>query len=186
MDAIQLLTSDHRHVETLFMEAERTGGEGRRDAVESIIHDLSVHAAVEEQILYPTVRESIDGGERLADRSLQEHAQVKDALAQLDGTDADDPAVGEQLRNLKQTVEQHVQEEEGELFPLLQQRLPQDRLDQMGEMMEAAKGMAPTRPHPHAPDRPPGNMIAGPPAAMLDKIRDAARSGMEKIAGSRR
>jgi hypothetical protein len=46
---------------------------------------------------------------------------------------------------------------------------------QLGEKMVKAKAMAPTHPHPHAPNTPPGNIMAGPMAAMADKVRDFLR-----------
>jgi hypothetical protein len=74
---------------------------------------------------------------------------------------------------LKQDVEHHVQEEEGEVMPELSRTVESGVLDDLGREAEQAKRRAPTRPHPHAPDQPPGVKAAGPLAAILDRIRDA-------------
>jgi hypothetical protein len=43
-----------------------------------------------------------------------------------------------------------------------------------------AKATAPTHPHPKAPNQPPGNILLGPIAAIIDRARDAARAAFEK------
>lgn len=178
LDAIELLTSDHRTVEQLFsqLEAAAADTDVARHAAEEIIRELSVHAVIEEQVLYPAAREAL-GSEQLVDHSLEEHQEVKDLLAQVDGKPVDDPQTQQTFARVKAAVEEHVAEEEGKLFPQLRQNLGGERLYQLGEAMEKAKKMAPTRPHPRAPNEPPGNVIAGMPVAVLDKVRDALRSG---------
>jgi hypothetical protein len=65
--------------------------ERKQDIVNQVIRELSVHAAIEEEILYPTVRESLPDGDELAQEGLREHQQVKEVLAELDGMSSDDP-----------------------------------------------------------------------------------------------
>ena len=62
MDAITLLKNDHKAVKRLFRQFEKLGDnavKSRRELVEKMIEELSVHAAIEEQLFYPTVRESV-------------------------------------------------------------------------------------------------------------------------------
>ncbi|MDQ3977971.1 MAG: hemerythrin domain-containing protein [Actinomycetota bacterium] len=62
MDAITLLKQDHKTVEGLFKKFEKTGPKAhktRRDLAEKIIKELSVHAAIEEQVFYPAIREAV-------------------------------------------------------------------------------------------------------------------------------
>jgi hypothetical protein len=66
-----------------------------------------------------------------------------------------------------------VQEEENELFPEMRAAVSEDQLRAMGAEIAAAKKMAPTHPHPNAPSTPPGNIVAGAAAAVMDKVRDA-------------
>jgi hemerythrin superfamily protein len=109
------------------------------------------------------------------DHSLEEHQEVKELLAKVDGRPANDPEVRKTFGELKSAVEEHVSEEEGKLFPALRQHAKEDELMEMGEKMAKAKAMAPTHPHPNAPNTPPGNIVAGPLAAMADKVRDFLR-----------
>jgi hemerythrin superfamily protein len=176
-DAIELLTSDHREVEQFFRQYEAAAHDDgvAHHAAEEIIKELSVHAAVEEMILYPMMRKVAPEEEGLVDHSLEEHQEVKELLAKVDGKPANDAAVRQTFGKLKSSVEEHVSEEEGKLFPALRKHVKEDELMQMGEKMAKAKAMAPTHPHPKAPNTPPGNLVAGPFAALADKVRDFLR-----------
>ncbi len=174
MSAIDVLKQDHRAVEQLFGQYQEATAspERKREIVDQIIRELSVHAAIEEEILYPTVRESIPGGDELAQESLQEHHQAKQVLSDLDAMSPDDAEFDQRVGRLMEDFQHHVQEEEGEMFPKLQQALDEESLADVGRELEEAKKRAPTRPHPAAPDEPPGIKVAGPAAALLDRIRD--------------
>lgn len=178
-DAVELLAADHREVEQLFRHLERASGstatENQRDLAERIVRRLSVHAAVEEQVLYPAVRELLPDGDRVADDSLGDHAELKRMLADLDGRQADDPMFLPGFMAAMEVVRTHVADEEGSLFPALRQAAGQERLQELGTAMERARATAPTRPHPLAPDRPPANIVAGAIAAVADRARDAVR-----------
>ena len=177
MDAISLTMQDHREVDTLFSRYESLTGNGdqKRDIVHQIIRELSIHAAVEEQFLYPTMRSHLPDGEELVREAIQEHQEVKENLNTLDKMTPEESGYEGRVRSLIQDVRHHVQEEEGELLPKLRSAVSQERLDRLGEAMESGKRMAPTRPHPRAPSTPPGNIVAGPAAAVLDRVRDRVR-----------
>jgi len=72
-------------------------------------------------------------------------------------------------------VRHHVEEEETELFPKLRASITTAELQEMGGALASAKKLAPTHPHPNAPDTPPGNVAAGAAAAVIDKARDALK-----------
>ena len=173
-DAIELLTRDHAEVEGMFRQIEALPpGASQDELVQGIVRELSVHAVIEEQVLYPAMRASLPDGERLVEEALEEHQQVKETLAAIERADA-----GERAPLLVQVignVRHHVQEEEGDLFPKLRASVAQDELQEMGSKMATAKKMAPTHPHPNAPNTPPGNVVGGAAAALLDKARDALR-----------
>jgi Hemerythrin HHE cation binding domain len=94
-DAISLLTDDHRTVEQLFADSERglQGPQARRQVVDQVIRELSVHAAIEEACFYPEVRKALGEGGELVDESLHEHQEVKEALA-APGAKVAGPAAG--------------------------------------------------------------------------------------------
>jgi len=176
-DAIEMLTSDHREVEQLFHQYEAAANDPgvSKYAADKIIAELSIHAAVEEQILYPLLRKVDPDQSVLVDHSLDEHQEVKTLLDKVDGKPADDPEIRHIFATIKSAVEEHVSEEEGKLFPALRSHVKQDELMELGEKMAKAKQMAPTHPHPNAPNTPPGNLMLGPVAALADKVRDFLR-----------
>jgi hemerythrin superfamily protein len=82
-DAIKLLETDHREVEELFAKAESTSGAAKAQVVAKICDELTVHADVEERVVYPAMREA--GLDDLVTEAEQEHGQVKELLAKLEG-----------------------------------------------------------------------------------------------------
>jgi hemerythrin-like domain-containing protein len=183
MDAITLLKADHKAVEKLFKAFEKLG-EGakvrKQQIVESIIEELSVHAAIEEQVFYPAIRKEVEGVDDTVLESLEEHHIVKWTLSELDGMDPDEERFDAKVTVLTESVRHHVEEEEQELFPAVRQALGRKRLGEIGDAMEAAKKAAPTRPHPRAPDTPPGNLAAGAVAGAVDKARSAGKRVAKK------
>jgi hemerythrin superfamily protein len=177
MNGIDLIKQDHRTVEQLFrrFESAEPGQTGRRrELIEVVIRELSIHAAIEETVLYPEISEAVPGGKELVEEGLEEHQEAKEALNELDGMDPDDPGFEPKVRSLIGDVRHHVEEEENAILPKLEAALSEERLQDLGTRLEKAKAGAPTRPHPHAPSTPPANLVAGPAAGVVDRVRDAA------------
>ncbi len=175
MDAITLLTNDHRKVEALFKDYEfATERQVRRDLVDQMVKELSTHAAIEEAIFYPKVRDQVPEGKSLVDESLAEHQQMKKTLAKLDEMEVNDPNLDASVQSLMGEVKHHVSEEEAELFPKVRASMPVDRLAEMGDEMEKMKSSAPTHPHPKAPNLGAPAKAAGMAAGVADRARDAA------------
>jgi hemerythrin superfamily protein len=172
-NAIELLTTDHAAVEQMFRQIETVPeGDARSELVAGVIRELSVHAAIEEQVLYPAMRKALPDGDHLVQEAIEEHQQVKETLAAVEraGSPTErDP----HLVSLIGNVRHHVEEEETELFPKLRASITTVELQEMGAKLAAAKRLAPTHPHPHAPNTPPANLVAGVAAAAMDKARDA-------------
>lgn len=183
MDAIALLKADHKTVEQLFRKYEKAGPNAyklKRKLVDQMVHELSVHASIEEQVFYPAVRarEEELGGTVL--NSLEEHHVVKLVLAELDGMPPEAERFDAKVHVLMENVRTHVLEEESELFPAVKKAFRPQELRTMGDVLEMAKKAAPTRPHPLAPDTPPGNLVAGAVSAVMDIGRDALRAARRK------
>ncbi|HET7488566.1 MAG TPA: hemerythrin domain-containing protein [Acidimicrobiales bacterium] len=179
MDAITLLKQDHKTVESLFKKFEKTGPRAhaaQRDLAERIVRELSVHAAIEEQLFYPAIRKAVPDTEDMVLESLEEHHIVKWVAKELDGGDPEDERFRAKMTVLIENVRHHVEEEEQELFPQVRQAMGRKALGELGTAMEDAKRTAPTHPHPKAPDEPPGNVAAGAGAALVDRVRDAVRA----------
>ena len=183
MDAIQLIQRDHREVERLFKDHERAerAGDHRREGriVRELIRELSVHATIEEQFVYPALRQA-GADTRILD-ALEEHHAVKLTLVELENLAPSNPRHSAKVRLLAENVRRHVEEEERELLPLLERTFDEERRRELASSLERAKRAAPTRPHPTAPDMPPGNFVAGAFAAVYDRSRDALRGGTDVI-----
>jgi hemerythrin superfamily protein len=183
VDAIQVIRADHRAIQQLFTRYDRVAKEGDEDEqrrlVRAIVRELSIHAAVEEQLLYPALRDA--GVEERVLGALEEHHLVKLTLAELDAMAPSDERFGAKVTLLMENVGAHVREEEQELLPRLRRALDARELRELGESLAGAKRIAPTRPHPTAPDQPPAGTVAAAVAAILDRIRDAFRGGLELV-----
>ena len=120
-DAIKLLKSDHDEVSELFAQYEKQkkkNGSTKGDLIDQICTALTVHAQIEEEIFYPTVREALeDEGEELLDEAEVEHSSIKSLVEQLESMSPDDELCDAKVKVLSEYVKHHVQEEEGELFP---------------------------------------------------------------------
>jgi hemerythrin superfamily protein len=140
MDAISLLTGDHRTVETLFQQFEGEPDLVRRhDVGDRIIAELAVHAEIEETWFYPEVRRAAPDAAELTDEALHEHALVKQTLGQLQAMQAEDAGYVPLMRRLKGMVQHHVQEEENELFPKACAAMSKDELAEIGTRMKQRK-----------------------------------------------
>lgn len=173
MDAIDLLTQDHRAVEVLFDSYDSADSPpAKREIAEKFTRELSIHAAIEEQLIYPLMRYKLDDGAKKADHAVEEHAEVKKLLAQIEKTDTTDESFFSACQAVMSAVKHHVKEEESELFLELRQKVGRDQLEKVGALMEQAKKLAPTHPHPLVPGTATAQLLAGPWASIADHIRD--------------
>lgn len=120
-DAIELIKQDHRKVQMLFgdFEALRNRAALEPDAKLRLVHEicaeLSVHAQIEEEILYPAIRQAV-GKEDLVDAAEDAHAEAKTLIRELCRMQADDSSLDSTVVALAKVVMQHVQEEERDLL----------------------------------------------------------------------
>src|SRR3954451_6975081 len=172
MDAISLLKDDHKNVERLFKRFESAGDRAhvqKREIVDRIIEELAAHAAIEEQVFYPVARATVPKTEDIALESLEEHHIVKWVLSELETLSPEDERFDAKVTVLMENVRHHVEEEEKEMFPAVRKALSRKDLDELGDLLARAKKVAPTHPHPKAPDEPPGNAVAGLVSGLIDR-----------------
>jgi hypothetical protein len=93
-------------------------------------------------------------------------------MKELEGLDVEKPEFETALRRLESVLADHVQDEESEQFPELRQRIPREELVEMAGKVETAKKLAPTRPHPSAPNSELFHKLAGPGVGLVDRLRD--------------
>lgn len=134
-DVLDHLTEEHREVERLLGRlADSEPGAARDRLVEEVTSSLRTHMAVEEQFLYPIVREVI--GEDDAAEAENEHQLARDGLAQLDDL-ADEGGFGAAVDMLTAGIAHHVEEEEHDMFPQLRERAAEQLAELDPERLEA-------------------------------------------------
>jgi hemerythrin superfamily protein len=183
-DAIATLRQDHREVERLFKRFEKAGDGAHKEKgrlVASMIEALSRHAAIEEMVFYPAVRSDLPRQVSSVLEALEEHHVVKWLLSELEAMDPAAERFDAKVTVLIESVRHHVKEEEGVLFPKVRAKIARRRLIELGDELRAAKGQAPTHPHPRAPDTPPANVVVSGAVAALDKARDLGKRTVERV-----
>ena len=138
-DAIALLKDDHRTVEDLFAQFEKASGDGRKQKLaRQICLELSVHAAIEEEIFYPACEGKVD--EDLLKESYVEHDGAKLLIAEILAGGPDDEFYDAKVKVLSEEIEHHVEEEEKRMEGLFAQaRKAGLDLDTLGEQLAARK-----------------------------------------------
>ena len=153
MDITDLLSNDHATVDALFDRYRATSDASERDEItRQVVHDLSVHAAVEEQFVYPLVRVKLDG--RTADHAIDEHQEAKQLLADLEKAEAGTAEHEQLFDRLVTAIREHVAEEEGEVFPELRSKTDEATREKIASVVDKAKAVVPTHPHPLVPPPP--------------------------------
>lgn len=138
-DAMAMLTADHRQVRTLFQQYEDTPDPYLKQIIaEHVFAELALHALLEETIFYPTLAELADAaGKQLVDDALQDLQRLRDLITDLREID-DDAAFEARFHALRDLVEQHVEQEEHEMFPQAAQALAA-HLEEVTVLMQERK-----------------------------------------------
>jgi len=141
VNALVLLSNDHRAVEELFGRLSSPRHVNREETIDRLIQELSVHAEIEEELVYPAIRRNVDGGRRLANHAEQEHQQVKQMLKQLERMDPDSREAEALIDELHQHVQAHVAEEEAPdgLFAQLRESLDDESLQELGSQVSGTR-----------------------------------------------
>jgi hemerythrin superfamily protein len=139
-DATELLKADHDRVDALFQKVKANEDGNNSDTFQKIRQELEIHTHVEEQIFYPNLLENGDEElQKIVREGLEEHGQVKTLLVEMGSMSGDDEEFKAKLQVLMENVEHHVQEEEGEMFPLVREQLDEQMLVRLGSLITAEK-----------------------------------------------
>lgn len=165
MNAFELLKNDHQIVSGLFDRIESATGREKTQLFTRLKSELDVHAHVEEKIFYPALENKKESRE-ITLEAYEEHNVVKDLLAELANGSTADEQWDAKLKVLRENVDHHVEEEEGELFDKADDVLSDEDIERLGNEMEAEKAR---------------KMGLTPPQS-----RGAAKRGSAKSGGSRK
>lgn len=182
MNIISVLTTDHRNLDALFTEFLQAEPDDLEDLArlrDHILKQLAIHAEIEEQTLYPALRD--EAGDDVLE-ALEEHHAVKATLAELERMPPSAERFRAKMTVVIESIRHHVEEEEeeGGLFDVARRTLKPVEMEEMAERAEQLRRSGPTRPHPFAPDQPPFNVLLGVPVAVLDRVVTTTRQVVER------
>jgi hemerythrin-like domain-containing protein len=154
MDALQLLKSDHDKVKKLLADGESTTERGEKTRTElfaTIKGELIVHERIEEEIFYPALRDHPKAKDIVLE-AYEEHDVVDTIMSELEDTPVTDETWGAKFKVMKENLEHHIEEEEGEMFKQARSVFDRDELEELGNRMAELKlrasqaiGAAPVR-----------------------------------------
>ena len=144
MDAITLLKNDHDKVKKLLTELETTTERGvktRSDLFATIKGELMVHETIDEEIFYPELKAHPKAKDIVLE-GVQEHHVVDLLMAELESLDVSDETWGAKAIVMKENIEHHIEEEEGEMFKIARSVFDKTELEDLGRRMEQRKRSA--------------------------------------------
>jgi hemerythrin superfamily protein len=140
-DPIVLLETDHRRFEKLLEEGEKSterATKGRAELLDTITRELTVHEAIEEQLLYPALKPHVESRDIVLE-GFEEHHIADVIIKELQGVATDDEKWGAKFKVLKETITHHIREEERAMFPTARGVLPRQEFLALGARMRALK-----------------------------------------------
>jgi hemerythrin superfamily protein len=148
-DAIVLLRDDHKEIRKTFKDFQRAGENAeatKQRLVDRMIELLTVHTYIENEVMYPRVRELLPELEDDVLESYEEHHVADVLVVELAAMHASDERFTAKTTVLIENVTHHIEEEEQEWFPKVREGLGRKQLQELGEELIEAKKKAPRRP----------------------------------------
>ena len=140
MDIYSLIKKDHQEVASLFRRLKAAEGfsETSEQLFAQLREELELHAHAEERVWYPALREA-EGTQELVEEALDDHELVQDLLNELTALRMDDEAWNEKLEVLEEHVEDHIEEEEGDIFDVARQLFSVEQEVELAQRWQMAK-----------------------------------------------
>lgn len=179
MDALTFLRQDHKSVLGMFevLDGAPTGPGAQTSGLDTMVTNLviaeSQHEAIEEQFFWPAVRDALDDGDELADFAIEQEQAGKRLLQRLEDGKPGEPDYHEALAEFIKMGREHIMYEQDVVWPKFEAAVSREELEALGEKLETAKKVAPTRPHPDTPPNAVVQKTMGTAAAVADHLRDA-------------
>ena len=132
----ELLMQDHRKVEGLFEQYKQSPDPS---VVREICTELKVHTEIEEEVVYPVLASDVPNGEGMKDHAENEHQDVEEAVKEIIKLGFSGPQIDSLMQKIIKGVTEHVQEEENEVFPAMEEAIDRQKMEQLGAQLEKAK-----------------------------------------------
>ncbi|MEA2497866.1 MAG: hypothetical protein QOH26_271 [Actinomycetota bacterium] len=144
MNAVKLLEEDHKKVKKLLNEGEDTTERAlktREELFDKIKKEMTVHETIEEEIFYPALKEHPKAKEIVLE-GYEEHHVVDTIMSEIESVPFDDERWGAKFKVMKENIEHHIEEEEGEMFEIAKKVFDDDEMEELGRRMEERKKTA--------------------------------------------
>ena len=144
MNAIDLLEEDHRKVKKMLAEGEETTERAevtRSDLYATLRREMETHERIEEEIFYPALQVHPKARDIVLE-GFEEHHVVDEIMGELGETDVTDETWAAKFKVMKESMEHHIEEEEGELLPKARQAFEKDELEVLGARMLELKQLS--------------------------------------------
>lgn len=141
MDALELLEEDHKRFKAILKEGEETTERakvGRKELFDRLTRGLQIHERMEEEVLYPALKTHPDAKDIVLE-GFEEHHLADLIVAELSETEVTDERWAAKWSVLKESLEHHIEEEEGEMFKKAKKIFNKDQREAMGQEMEAIR-----------------------------------------------
>jgi hypothetical protein len=141
MDAIALLKADHDKVKKMLADGEETTERAEKTRTELFANlkaEMMIHERIEEEIFYPALKEHPKARDIVLE-GFEEHHVVDEIMGELEATDVTDETWGAKFKVMKENIEHHIEEEEGEMFKQARAVVDADELEQLGARMMELK-----------------------------------------------
>ncbi len=172
-DVVDVLMADHAEVAALLAEVfDSTDPHRRRELADQLLAELVRHSVAEEMVVYPAIRDHLPGGKDITAQDAAEHKELEAVMRRLERTDSSDHDFHSVVRQLQRLFSQHVRDEEDQQLPQLRAHLSRKQLVSLAGRVQAAKKVAPTRPHPGAPNAELFHKTVGAGVGLVDRLRD--------------
>src|SRR5262249_21724898 len=142
MNALNLLKKDHASIKSLFGRfdrASKTDLDKRSDLFEQIRRELQIHSRAEEEIFYPALKALNGEGHGLVSQAIKDHKEVDQLLMQISRLNRTNKTFDEKFEALAESVDHHVDEEEGEIFRFAEENFSERELEDIGRQIDERK-----------------------------------------------
>jgi hemerythrin superfamily protein len=142
MNALNLLQKDHASVKTLFSSFDRTSKtdlEKRNDLLAQIRREVQIHSRAEEEIFYPALKALNGEGRKLVSQALNDHKGIEDLLTQISRLKLTAKNFDDRFESLIESVDHHIEEEEGEIFRFAEENCSEQQLEDLGREIQERK-----------------------------------------------
>jgi len=173
-DVVELVVHDHEVLRRRVTGFNEVPNQAWPERLTVLTRSLVRHEMAEQRVIYPALRSKLVSGKSFGGELLAQETELETMLDSLEGLEPVSEAFAAGLDKLQTLVLEHLRDEQIHVLPLLHEFVDAARRSELGEKYVRAMAAAPVHPHPHLPNAAPGNVVAGPIAALTDRFRDGA------------